>query len=386
MAALEERYPPSLAESWDAVGLVCADPASRVRRVLFAVDPAMPVVEEALTWGADLVVTHHPLLLRPVHAVAPTTPKGRVVTRLVRSDVALYCAHTNADSANPGVSDALAAAVGLTPPLEPLAPQPVDPLDKIITFVPTDGATALIDALAAAGAGAIGDYTRCAWTAEGTGTFTPQPGAHPAIGQVGRAELVPETRIEMVAPRDRRAAVVAALRAAHPYEEPAFDVLELAGWPARPGLARGLGRVGDLPAPVTLAVLADRVGATLPLGPAGMRVAGDPDRVIGRLAVCGGAGDGLLDAARAVGADAYLTADLRHHPALETLAYGEHDHAPALLDAGHWSTEWPWLAQAADALRAGAQAAGTTVETRVSTLCTDPWTSHWPTRTPGAPH
>ena len=382
--ALARRYPPDLAESWDAVGLVCGEPERAVRRVLFAVDPVARVVDEAIAWGADLVVTHHPLLLRPVHSVAATSATGVVLTRLVQAGVGLYCAHTNADIANPGVSDALADAVGLSGPRAPLARRPGPPLDTIVTFVPEGDAEALIDALSAAGAGALGDYTRCAWTVSGTGTFTPQHGAHPTIGTVGAAAHVVEARVEMVLPRARRAEVVAALRAAHPYEEPAFDVLELVDVPARPGHDLGLGRVGMLPAPMTLATLAERVAAVLPLGAGGVRVAGDPDLPVRRLAVCGGAGDSLLDAAREVGADAYLTADLRHHPALA--AREGVDHAPALLDAGHWSTEWPWLPVAAEALRADLDRLGSTVEVRVSRLCTDPWSGHRPANTQGAPH
>ena len=231
---LERRYPPSTAESWDAVGLVTGDPAQPVRRVLFAVDPVASVVDEATAWGADLVVTHHPLLLRPVHSIAATTFKGALLHRLVRAGTALYTAHTNADAAAGGVNDALAAALGLVGTV-PLDPAPADALDKHVVFVPVADAERLVDALAAAGAGAIGEYTRCAWTSTGEGTFTPSDAASPTIGSAGEASRVVEARVEMVAPRRLRSAVVAAMRAAHPYEEPAFDVLELASWPGSTG-------------------------------------------------------------------------------------------------------------------------------------------------------
>ena len=251
----EGRYDPAWAEPWDAVGLVCGDPDAEIGRVLFAVDPVAEVVDEAVDWGADLIITHHPLLLRPVHGVPATTPKGRIVHRLVRGGVALFTAHTNADVADPGVSDALARAVGLTGSLRPLSPSADDP-------------------------------------------------------------------------------------------------------------RRGLGRVGELPAPTTLREFASGAAKGLPATTAGLRVAGDPESPVRTVAVCGGAGDSLLGAARAAGADVYLTADLRHHPASE---FREHD-TTALIDAPHWATEWPWLGDAARML------GETGVETRISGAVTDAWT------------
>jgi dinuclear metal center YbgI/SA1388 family protein len=363
IGALEAAYPPALAADWDAVGLVCGDPAEPVSSVLIAVDPVAETVAEAVA-EAQLLVTHHPLLLRGVHGVGADTPKGALVHRLVRGGTALFTAHTNADSADPGVSDALAAAIGLDV-TGPLVPASTEPLDKIITFIPVGPAiTAVHEALSAAGAGRIGDYSHCSFATAGTGQFKPLAGAHPTIGEVGRLERVAETKLEMVLPRHRRAAVVAALRAAHPYEEPAFDLLELADIPT----TRGLGRVGELPAAEPLSAFADRVGAALPATAWGVRAAGDPDRPIRRVAVCGGAGDSALaDAARA-GVDAYVTADLRHHPAAEHLLTGAG--APALVDVAHWASEWPWCEQAADVVRT---ATGGSVEVRVSRLRTDPW-------------
>src|ERR1035437_8830091 len=149
--ALERRYPPPHAEAGDAVGLVLGDPAQTVRKVLFAGDPVDSVVDEAIEWGADLLVTHHPLFLRPVHSMAATTFKGRVAHRLVGAGIALQVAHTNADAAADGVADALAGAIGLVD-LEPLVPAPSEPLDKHVVFTPVDSADAVIDAMASAGA------------------------------------------------------------------------------------------------------------------------------------------------------------------------------------------------------------------------------------------
>lgn len=363
VAVLERRYDPRWAASWDAIGLVCGDPAAPIRKVAFAVDPVAVVVAEAIEWGADLLVTHHPLFLRAVHGVAATTPKGRIVHDLLSNRCALLVAHTNADAAHDGVSDALAAALGL-PLGRPLAAEVAEHLDKLVVFVPHASADVLLDALAAAGAGAIGAYDRCAFTATGTGTFRPLAGASPAIGSVGAIETVPETRLEMVLPRHRRAAVVAALRAAHPYEEPAFDVVETVSAPDEVGI----GKVCDLPEAETLATFVQRVRRGLPATAGGIRVAGDPARPIRRVAVCGGAGDSLLKAAASAGADVYLTADLRHHPASEHLEGG----GPALVDVAHWASEWPWLERAAAVVRSELA----TVEVRVSRVVTDPWTLH----------
>jgi dinuclear metal center YbgI/SA1388 family protein len=355
---LDGHYPPGTAAEWDAVGLVCGDPDAPVRRVLFAVDPVEPVVDEVVAGGFDLLVTHHPLFLRGTTSVAATTPKGRVVHRLLSAGAALHVAHTNADVAVPGVSDALAALFGLRD-LRPLQPAAADPLDKLVVFVPVEDAEPLLDALAAAGAGAIGEYDRCAWSTTGTGTFRPLPGASPTLGEVGRVERVQEARLEVVLPRARRQAVLRAMLAVHPYEEPAYDLLELATSLG----PRGLGRVGELPEPLPLGALTERAAAVLPATAWGVRTAGDPETVVRTLAVCGGAGDSLLRTAAASGAQAFLTADLRHHPASEA------PEGLALLDAAHWATEWPWLADAARRL-----SAATTVETVVSTRVTDPWT------------
>jgi dinuclear metal center YbgI/SA1388 family protein len=263
VALLDEWYPPATADAWDAVGLVGGDPVDEVHRVLFAVDPAPVVAQEAADWGADLLVVHHPLFLKGVHGVAATTPKGRTFTTLTRAGCALFTAHTNADQAVGGVSQALADALGVA---------------------------------------------------------------------------------------DQRPLVPA----------------EAAG----PGAATGTGRIGTV-APTTLRGFAERVAAALPHTAHGVRVAGDPDRPVTTVALCGGAGDFLLDRLADSGADVYVTSDLRHHPAAEFL---ERD-GPALVDVSHWAAEWTWLPVVAARLAAAlADGPGNRVETRVSTTVTDPWT------------
>ncbi|MFC7751812.1 Nif3-like dinuclear metal center hexameric protein [Tsukamurella soli] len=336
---LEEAYPPRLAEDWDSVGLVCGDPAADVTRVLACVDVTADVVDAALASGAELIVAHHPLLLRGVDTVAVSTPKGALIHRLIAGGCALYTAHTNADRARGGVGDALAAALALevTGPIEYLGD--AEPLDAWNVKVPLADTDAVLAAVFAAGAGRVGEYSECAWRVDGAGQFRPGAGANPAIGTSGRLETVAETRAEFVAPRAAGAAVLAALRAAHPYEEPAFDVVELAArereW--------GLGRIGVLPVPVSLPEFAASVAAALGVP---VRAAGPGDAVVRTVAVCGGAGDSLLGAVRRLPVDAYVTGDLRHHPVDEHLRAG----GCPVLDAGHWATEFPWCMVVAELL------------------------------------
>jgi dinuclear metal center YbgI/SA1388 family protein len=367
--AVESWFDPRWAEDWDAVGLVCGDRREPVSRVLLAVDPVAATVDEAIGTGAQLLLTHHPLLLTPVHGVPADGPKGALVHRMIRAGVAHYVAHTNADVAAPGVSDALAELIGVGG-LRPLDPMPAAALDKLVVFVPVADASVLIDALAAAGAGRLGDYDRAAWTVIGQGTFRPVAGARPAIGAVGEIAQVAEARIEMVVARGDRDQVLDALRRAHPYEEPAFDVLPMAGLAG----ARGLGRIGELDAALTLAEFATRVARRLPATVGGVRAAGRPDQVVRTVAVCGGSGSSLIGAAAAAGADAYLSADFKHHQVLESVA-GSSGPAMALVDAPHWATERPFLDNLAQRLR---DRFGTTVEVAVSAQVTDPWSLHVP--------
>lgn len=366
VAALRHHYPEALAESWDAVGLAVGSLTALVTRLLFTVDVTLEVVREAQAQGADLIVAHHPLLLRGVHTVDLDHPKGRIVAELLRSDISLYVAHTNADVPPAGVVDSLARALGLVD-TRPLRPAGSTELDKLVTFVPTGDVDTVIDALADAGAGAIGDYDRCAYVSTGTGTFRPLAGAHPHLGRIDEIAQVPETRVEMVLPRSRRQAVVAALLSAHPYEEVAYDVLELA---ATTSPDTGLGRVGNLPGGSTLGAFARHVAAVLPHTSAGVRVSGDQQRRVTRVAVQAGAGDDLLDTAREAGADVYVTSDLRHHPASEARAW---DRAPALVDVSHWAAESLWLPVVQQMVAAELAHRGLTVPAAVSTVCTDPW-------------
>jgi hypothetical protein len=245
--------------------------------------------------------------------------------------------------------------------VRPVAPRG-EPLDKLVVFAPPGDAEPIRNAIAGAGAGRIGDYDSSSWSVTGEGRFRPLDGAHPTIGAVGALETLEVVRIEAVLPRARRAAVVRAMLAAHSYEEVAFDVVELADAATA---TTGIGRVGEVEE-ITLGDFADHVARSLPPTARGVLVGGDHDRVVRRVAVCGGAGDFLLPQAAASGADVFVTSDLRHHVAGEFL---EKD-GPALLDVSHWAAEWTWLPELAERLTG---ALGDTVEVRVSTICTDAW-------------
>lgn len=357
---LDEAYPPALAQSWDSVGLVCGDPSEPVDSVTVAVDATAAVVASVPDRG--LLLAHHPLLLRGVDSVSADSAKGALIHSLIRTGRALFTAHTNADSAAPGVSDALAEALGLEV-TDVLSPVPAGPtLDKWVVFVPAENADALRAGMFAAGAGQIGDYSQCSWSVPGTGQFLPHDGAAPAIGTVGTVEQVAEDRVEMVAPVSRRAAVYSALRAHHPYEEPAFDVIALQTPPGNVGL----GRIATLSDPEPLSAFVSRVREGLPATSWGIRAGGDPATTVRRVAVCGGAGDSLLGEVAAAGVQAYVTADLRHHPADEHRRVSD----VALVDVAHWASEQPWCGQAAEILRARFGAALPVV---VSEVRTDPW-------------
>ncbi|WP_104178846.1 Nif3-like dinuclear metal center hexameric protein [Arthrobacter sp. B0490] len=263
LGAIEELWPAKLAEAWDAVGLVAGRSGTSVEKILFAVDPTGAVLDEALDWGATMIVSHHPLLLKPVTTVAASGFKGDVVHRLIEAGCALVTVHTNGDSAVGGVSDVLADALGLQD-TEPLAPA---------------------------------------------------------------ADGLPE---------------------------------------------EGIGRVGDLPAAVPLGSFAEAVFSILPAVAGGVRVAGDKDALVRRIAVCGGAGDSLFDRVRSSRADVYVTADLRHHPASE-VREAAGDGPPYLIDVSHFGSEWLWLTPAADALGAVLTDRGFTTDIRVSGVNTDPW-------------
>ncbi len=342
IGAVEEWFDPRWAESWDAVGLTCGDPGADITRALLAVDVTPQIVAEAEAAGAQLLFTHHPLLLTAVHGVPVTDPKGEMVDRMIRAGIAHYVAHTNADVAVPGVSDALADRLGLTG-LRPLEVAPEDAPQTLIAFLATDDAAPVVRAVVTAGATRV-------WRTIGVGATRERP-----------SEPAAETRIELTVPPGALPGIVAALDGAPCYVQPQVAV----------GGARGTGRVGELPEAMTLQQFTEHAARVLPPTAWGVRAAGDPYRRVGTVAVCGGSGAPFVAAAHRAGADAYLTADLKHHATLEAVT----ERGMALVDAAHWATEAPWLDVVATRLRGRF---GTTVNVTVSATVTDPWTLHVP--------
>lgn len=317
------------AAEWDQTGLVLGDPGAPVTRVGVCHEATEHVVERVEEEPVELLVAYHPLLFHPTRRlVAGTSPAGRAY-RLARAGVALAIAHTAFDVAPGGVADALARVFDLVEVTGFGAMVPAGQV-KVVTFVTGEAVEEVAGAMAAAGAGTIGDYTACSFRTAGLGAFTPGARSAPAVGEVGAANREPEVRLEMIAPAVRMEEVVAALVAAHPYEEPAFDVYDVR---ANLGLA---GRIGTLPAAGSLADLATL--AVERLGGEGLRVSGDRSAPVRRVAVVPGSGGSFAAAARALGADAIVTGDVAHHRVVEAL-----DSGLAVVDPGHAPTERPGM-------------------------------------------
>jgi dinuclear metal center YbgI/SA1388 family protein len=309
--AMEDIAPPSFAASWDNVGLIVGDPEAPLDRVVLAIDCTAAVLLEVTRGGANALVAYHP----PIFRAQKRFTAESVAFRAARAGVAVYSPHTALDVAPGGTNDALADAIGMTD-RAPLRPGEAAGAEvKLVTFVPAEQVEAVSDAVFAAGAGRIGKYSSCSFRGTGVGTFYGEEGAQPVIGRAGRLEQAPEVRLETVVPTARIRDVVRALRSAHPYEEPAFDLVRLAPAPA----PRGLGLVGRIPR-ATVLVVVDRVKDSL--GVRNLLATGALDREITRVAVCAGSAGELVGDAMAAGAELLLTGELRHHDALAALAAG----------------------------------------------------------------
>jgi dinuclear metal center YbgI/SA1388 family protein len=345
--ALRAIAPLSLAESWDKVGTLVAGDGRAITRVLFAIDVTPEVLAEATASGAGLIVGYHPLLFKPLERLDGATWQGRVAIDAVRAGIAVYSPHTALDAVAGGVNDWLldcVADAGGCLAEDRRALQPAlgtgTGTHKLTTFVPEAAVDAVRNALAAAGAGRIGNYRHCSFTSSGEGTFLPESGAKPSVGRPGELERVVERRVEMVCAKHRLLPVLAALRAAHPYEEPAFEVVALEAVPF--DRAVGAGRVARLSKSCFSAEIAERLHPLL----GSCRIDRTGTRLAGRshpfahsvVAVCAGSGGSLLDAAAALGATCFLTGELSHHDVLRAHALGLE-----VLLAGHTNTERGYL-------------------------------------------
>lgn len=346
LTALQALAPHHLAEPWDQVGLHVGDPGARIDRALLCIDLTEAVLEEAITHKAQLVVAYHPPIFKPLARLTTADPKQRIILRAARKGIAIYSPHTALDAAEGGVNDWLASGLGAG---EVRTIKPSGSADgngirgrgfKLVTFVPTEAADKVRSALCRSGAGRIGDYEGCSFSGPGEGTFKGGDTTSPAVGKAGRFERVPELRLELPVPADRLAEVVTALREAHPYEEPAFDIYPLQSPPG--GESRtGQGRVLTLDKPVSLTTLVNRTKGHL-----GLKVlevaspgAAKASKRIQRIGLCAGAGGSLLGEALPGGAiDAFLTGEMRHHDVLDAVSRGV-----SVILAGHTQTERPYL-------------------------------------------
>ncbi len=331
VSAMHELAPPALAEEWDNVGLQLGSPDAPAERVMVALEVTSAVVREAAKRRASMLVTHHPLLFRPLRTLSEEGTVQRLAAGLIRAQVALLAAHTNLDSVAWGTNGELADRLGLPTAsrrfLRP-APSPGSNV-KVAVFVPVSHIEQMIEAFHRGGAGVIGDYSHCTFRTPGTGTFKPLEGANPWQGKVGEIEHADEVRMESVCPAGILRQVIRSLQAAHPYEEMAFDVypLEDAGEPEY-----GLGLVGELATPMTV----DGVGRKLKraLGAKTLRRIGDGGRQVRRIALCTGAGGEFIRKWQPRTADLFITGELGHHDCLEAAEIG----LPVLL-VGHWLSE-----------------------------------------------
>jgi dinuclear metal center YbgI/SA1388 family protein len=324
---LEQLAPLELAAEWDNVGLLLGDRAAIVQRVMTCLTITPEVAQEAVESKAQLIVTHHPILFKPVQRMIADAPEGRTVLSLVRAGVAVCSPHTAFDNAPGGINDLLARKLNLTD-VVPLRQHHGPQQYKVVVFVPDKDLPRVSDALFNAGAGQIGQYGQCSFRLSGTGTFFGSESSRPTIGQKGRREEVSEWRLEVICPESCLGQAVAAMKAAHSYEEPAFDI-----YPLQPAAsAAGEGRLGRLPQPTTLAALASKAKSALHA--ALVQTVGDPNRAVARVAIaCGAGGEFLHDAVHAK-VDVFLTGELRFHDYLAAQAQGM-----ALLLPGHYATE-----------------------------------------------
>ncbi len=339
--AIEDWACPSLAEEWDNVGLHVGNPEQEVKRIMLALTPSEQAIAAAVEQKADMLVTHHPLLFKPVQAVKTSTAVGRSIYQLIQNNIALYCAHTSLDAATGGVNDVLAKALGLKhiQPMVVCAEQSI--WYKLVVYVPVGFEEQVRQAICEAGAGQTeGHYDGTTFRGEGIGTFRPLSGAAPFCGKQGELSQVREFRLETVVSAAKWPDVLKALLAAHPYEEVAYDLFKL----EMPTQSAGLGRIGTLAQSQTLTQFMAQIAQTL--AQESLTFCGDSSKQIQTVALCGGSGSGFLQEAKKLGADVYVTGDMKYHDGQLAEELGL-----AVIDAGHFATERLILPVMADYLQ-----------------------------------
>jgi dinuclear metal center YbgI/SA1388 family protein len=359
---IEKIAPRDLAESWDNSGLQIGDPQADIEKVLLTIDVNLAVAREAVGNGAGLIISHHPLMLKPPRTINIRQPLGELISYLIRNNITVYAAHTNLDAANSGVSSALAHRLDLINPAV-LHQTGILKFYKLVVFVPVGHEDSVRDAILEAGAGWIGNYSHCSFMTRGLGTFTPLAGSSPYYGRPGVMEQVEEVRLETIVPAAVLKKVVSAMIDAHPYEEVAYDILSL----ENRGAVNGHGRVGELEAPMPLKQFAGVVKAAL--GLSAVCFGGRPDCIVKRVAVCGGSGADLWPDALNAGADVIVTGDVKYHTAQDMAAAGMN-----FIDAGHFGTEWIVLPVLFKHLTDMCVETNVNIELLLSKINTDPFT------------
>ncbi len=357
-SAIESWAPRWSAWDQDNVGLQIGNRNRAVRRVGVALEVTPEVVREAVRRRWDLIVTHHPLFFRPPKAIVSDEPTGAMALQLAERKISVYAAHTNLDFAPNGVSMTLGRVLGLRDVrfLTPLR----GILQKFVVFVPVGHESGVIDALAASGAGVIGEYSHCTFGAPGVGTFKASQKARPFLGARGRRESADEVRLEAIVPKSLVTDALARVRAVHPYDEMAYDLYPV----ETPDMNHGMGAIGMLPRRIALRAFVALVRRRLRAG--AIRFAGDPKAGVQRIAVCGGAGSDLVADAIRSGADAFVTADVKYH-AFHGLPDGF-----GLIDAGHGETEQVILRPLAEFIRRSAAERRQTLTVDLSRVSTNP--------------
>jgi dinuclear metal center YbgI/SA1388 family protein len=320
------------------VGLQLGKADATISKILVCLDISPRVVTEAGQWGAQLLVSHHPLFHTPLTCLDLCSPLGELIGSLISAGLNVYVAHTNLDVAPGGTNDILARKIGLQD-IEILQPQPEE-LYKVVVFVPKEQAQAVYEAMAEAGAGRIGSYSHCSFWLEGSGTFQPTADAQPFVGKKGEVNRVSEIRIESLVTKDRLSRVMQAVYRTHPYEEAACDIYPVSNW----GRERGLGRIGSLPRKLRLEELCAWLKQKL--GLPGLRLVGEGKTKVNRVAVCSGSGGQLIPLARAAGAEVFISGDIKYHQAHQAHALGL-----AVVDIGHFHSEQPIVDEMATRLR-----------------------------------
>lgn len=352
LSLLEDWAPAWTAEAWDRVGLATGRPQAPAKRIWVALELDDALLDQALTAQVDLLLLHHPPIFKPLTDLRTDRPATARLLKAAAAGLAIAAAHTNLDSAPGGVNDALAARLGLVD-ARVLVPAGAGGQVKLAVFIPLDHYEEISRALFAAGAGRIGAYRECAFISPGNGTFLAPPEGNPYLGRAGERERVSELRLETILPAANVPAVVAALKAAHPYEEPAYDLYPV----NQPPAGVGLGRLGRLDPPEPLTAFAARAAAEL--GSPAPLLAGRPPRTLERVAVVGGSGGDLLAAAAGAGAQLLVTGEAHHHAAQEASDLGL-----GLLTLGHFETESVIVEPWARRLAAELAAAGFVCEVR----------------------